>query len=252
MKSTTTITLPVLTTDSVCFYPMSATGEGPVTPVPRWITDTKTIDAPKGLSTCPPVFATPAADGKCGPDSHYMCENGNCCSEDGKCGSGRDFCEKGCQLNYGDCWKNSTSCEIEAFTDTDETTPIPIFPVLYDDDFEVILPPITIIQGIEVEVPVCGKMCDDVICGLLGCDGECGILSCSGIDLGWFKTKFPKTDCHSAARKATCALFKIGCCPDAEDVDVSIDCVGSKFDLQSLTLPGWLHYQSMYGRRWRR
>lgn len=176
-----------------------------------------------------------------------MCQTGQCCSENGKCGFGKEFCDKGCQLNYGNCWSNSTSCEVPAFEKSDDTTPIPIFPVLYDDDFDVILPPILIAEGFDLEVPVCKKTCGDVICGVLGCDGECGILSCSSIDLGWFKSKFPKTDCHSAVRRATCALFNIGCCPEGNNGDdVSTICDSSQERLvvhvRLLTFLGWLHH----------
>lgn len=227
MKSKTTITLSDLTTNSVCFYPMSATGKGPVTPVPRWITGTSTINAPTGLSVCPPVYANPDNGGKCGIDNHYMCDKKQCCSKDGKCGSGEEYCDKGCQPNYGNCWKNSTDCMIPVFAKTDETTPIPIFPVLYSDDdlHPVKLPPIHITGTIDPPSPICEHGCPDPICSILGCNGKCGIIGCSSIDPGWFKIKIPKIGCHSIALKITCALFKTGCCSSKKSGDNDNVCI---------------------------
>ncbi|EGF77476.1 hypothetical protein BATDEDRAFT_27702 [Batrachochytrium dendrobatidis JAM81] len=46
-------------------------------------------------------------NGQCGKEFGTKCNPGHCCSKDGKCGSGKGYCEAGCQKGYGRCWKYS-------------------------------------------------------------------------------------------------------------------------------------------------
>jgi len=40
----------------------------------------------------------------CGPNNGYVkCSFGDCCSKEGKCGFGYEYCYEGCQSNYGLC-----------------------------------------------------------------------------------------------------------------------------------------------------
>ncbi|KAK5671937.1 hypothetical protein QVD99_001762 [Batrachochytrium dendrobatidis] len=46
-------------------------------------------------------------DGQCGKEFGTKCSSNDCCSKDGECGFGEDYCEAGCQKGYGRCWKYS-------------------------------------------------------------------------------------------------------------------------------------------------
>lgn len=229
-KSTTKIKLPSLTTDRVCFWPGSEDGAGQVTPVPRWETGTQTINVPKGLETCVPHHGKPDKDKKCGPDSHYKCGEKECCSKDGKCGKGKDFCGDGCLPNWGRCWENSTSCDKPTFEDSDDKHAVPIFPVWYDMPTPqgVILPPaFPVISGKLPGLPKCKDLCDDITCKILGCGADvCGILACGGFDTGIFGKILPKIGCKNIIIKVSCKLFKIGCCKKDTDEDIPEPCSG--------------------------
>lgn len=42
---------------------------------------------------------------QCGHDNHgWMCGPGRCCSQWGWCGSVDEYCSRGCQVEFGDCW----------------------------------------------------------------------------------------------------------------------------------------------------
>jgi hypothetical protein len=43
----------------------------------------------------------------CGPENNnQICDNGNCCSQYGHCGSSIEYCETGCQSKFGTCTAN--------------------------------------------------------------------------------------------------------------------------------------------------
>ena len=44
-----------------------------------------------------------------------LCPKKKCCGKDNKCGEGLAYCSEGCQLNWGFCWKNATSCKMPRF-----------------------------------------------------------------------------------------------------------------------------------------
>ena len=64
---------------------------------------------PAPWSTRPSYHHTHASDGRCGPRNHFLCPKKQCCGPHGKCGKEKERCGKGCQLNYGDCWKSDTN-----------------------------------------------------------------------------------------------------------------------------------------------
>ncbi|CAG8729628.1 11676_t:CDS:2, partial [Dentiscutata erythropus] len=49
-----------------------------------------------------------STDGSCGPDKDTVCPDGFCCSRYGYCGNTPDFCNQGCQQDFGTCSPNST------------------------------------------------------------------------------------------------------------------------------------------------
>ncbi|KXT14696.1 hypothetical protein AC579_6374 [Pseudocercospora musae] len=121
---------------------MSATDAGKVTftPLPVLATATQTIQAPVEWDKCPPKHPYTAEqdnDSKCGPDpdkgKNYQCKKGVCCGPQGECGKGWEYCNEGCQPNWGVCWKNSTSCKApETPPESGEKHSVDIFPVWYD------------------------------------------------------------------------------------------------------------------------
>ncbi len=43
-----------------------------------------------------------STDGKCG-EEYGKCPSGQCCSKYGYCGKSKDYCESGCQSDFGKC-----------------------------------------------------------------------------------------------------------------------------------------------------
>ncbi|CEJ57128.1 hypothetical protein PMG11_05833 [Penicillium brasilianum] len=57
----------------------------------------------KGVMDPPPANLTTSYNGKCGYSEGTKCQQGSCCSAYGNCGTGDDFCQAGCQSDYGTC-----------------------------------------------------------------------------------------------------------------------------------------------------
>ncbi|KXT07320.1 hypothetical protein AC578_500 [Pseudocercospora eumusae] len=138
-RSEVTISQPKTTVTEVCYPKMSATDAGKVTftPLPVLATATQTIQAPVEWDKCPPKHPYTAEqdnDSKCGPDpdkgKNYQCKKGVCCGPQGECGKGWEYCNEGCQPNWGFCWKNSTSCKApETPPESGDKHSVDIFPV---------------------------------------------------------------------------------------------------------------------------
>ncbi|KAF7515425.1 hypothetical protein G7054_g14578 [Neopestalotiopsis clavispora] len=57
-----------------------------------------------GGGTTPPATGGPSPDDTCGPsNSGYVCQNSQCCSQWGWCGTTSEYCGTGCQSAYGLC-----------------------------------------------------------------------------------------------------------------------------------------------------
>ncbi|EME88141.1 uncharacterized protein MYCFIDRAFT_75976 [Pseudocercospora fijiensis CIRAD86] len=151
---------------------MRATDRGQITftPLPIVGTGVQQIQAPVEWDKCPPKHPYTAEqenDSKCGPDpfkgKNYQCKKGVCCGPQGECGKGWEYCNEGCQPNWGFCWKNSTSCNApDPPSESGEKHSVEIFPVWYDapepppPDFP--WPPVWFIEH-------SGSASDDVGCG---------------------------------------------------------------------------------------
>ncbi|KAH6560288.1 hypothetical protein BASA60_000001 [Batrachochytrium salamandrivorans] len=57
-----------------------------------------TCDPPSDLRKVPVT-----TDARCGKEVNARCEGVECCSDDGYCGSDKDYCDAGCQPGYGLC-----------------------------------------------------------------------------------------------------------------------------------------------------
>ncbi|KAL6593572.1 hypothetical protein U3516DRAFT_567931 [Neocallimastix sp. 'constans'] len=54
-------------------------------------------------------YITISKDGKCG-DGYGICPGSNCCSKWGYCGVSSEYCDSGCQPNYGYCTNFEGTC----------------------------------------------------------------------------------------------------------------------------------------------
>ncbi|USW48167.1 Putative chitin-binding, type 1, Endochitinase-like superfamily [Septoria linicola] len=219
-QSKTTLKLAPITTTELCFMPLTASDAGRVTAAFRIPTTTSSIPAPSGMKACPAKHRDTDKDKKCGPDHHYTCAERECCSKDGRCGKGKDFCDEGCRPDWGLCWRNSTSCTMPTFSeDDDDDNLIPVFPIWYEGppappEWKLPWPPRFDIQfgDVHLDCPCCGPI-GDILGKLWGRRiGDCGILGCDGLDLGWFFHPLPKLQCPSLLRWICHNIIKCCCC----------------------------------------
>jgi len=64
-----------------------------------------------------------STDGRCGAkNGGTACPNGQCCSKYGYCGSTSAYCDKGCQVGFGNCNNNSSSSTAKPTTTTKKST----------------------------------------------------------------------------------------------------------------------------------
>lgn len=220
-SSRVTTTFPNIIADRICYFPVTLTTAEMITPAPYYGfgSSTMVMSVHTPWTTCTPHMPMTASDGTCGPDNHYLCPSKKCCGKDGKCGTGSDYCDEGCQLNWGLCWKNSTSCHSPNYTssDNDSLHPIPIFPIWPDTPTpDNILPPGFKVDFGHVKFPDIDTDIEwppiDIVGGLIKGKIECGWLACYAIT-GWFKVVWPQIEDCNIVTKTLCRLFRLNCCP---------------------------------------
>lgn len=90
-----------------CYPSASATAAGTFSAIPLYATAPSEILVPVGWDRCLPKHVQNANQGNkgyCGPGpigKNYQCKKESCCGLQNHCGRGKDFCDAGCQPNWG-------------------------------------------------------------------------------------------------------------------------------------------------------
>jgi len=110
-KSTTTTTTKSTTTTTTTTKTKSTTTKTKSTTI-----NTTTSNA---SSTSHPI----STDGRCGPkNNNTVCPNNQCCSKYGWCGTLNDYCDTGCQPEFGRCSSSSSSTTTSTHTSSTSTS----------------------------------------------------------------------------------------------------------------------------------
>jgi len=152
------------------------------------ITTIPAIEEPATTTTLPTLPIS--TNGLCGPE-HGICPNNKCCSKWGYCGNTSDYCDTGCQKDYGRCNEGTTTSTKPTAT----TTNLP-----FSDG--------ACGPGIAVCTP--GKCCSkygycgttDAYCGN-GCQSEFGMCNTPAESTTPVKTKTTTTKTTTTKAKTT-------------------------------------------------